>query len=136
MKRRYRIPPQNLAAAENRRTKSKVLVQEGRQKEPSRVDNKKDIKALTKPQIDAELARMRNMTAEEAAAAAAQAVAEAEEAIAEAEEAAREAEAAEADAEAAEAFAEAALKTLKKRAKSVISPPLLSLCHFGKKNIF
>ncbi|KAI0498477.1 hypothetical protein KFK09_019364 [Dendrobium nobile] len=116
VKRRYRIP-QSLPQSEHRRTKSKVFLPEGRQKEPPRVD-KKDIKALTKPQIDAELARMRNMTAEEAALAAAQAVAEAEEAMAEAEEAAREAEAAEADAEAAEAFAEAALKTLKKRAKS------------------
>ncbi|XP_028554990.1 telomere repeat-binding factor 1-like isoform X2 [Dendrobium catenatum] len=116
VKRRYRIP-QSLPQSEHRRTKSKLFLPEGRQKEPPRVD-KKDIKALTKPQIDAELARMRNMTAEEAALAAAQAVAEAEEAMAEAEEAAREAEAAEADAEAAEAFAEAALKTLKKRAKS------------------
>ncbi|XP_020592412.1 telomere repeat-binding factor 1 [Phalaenopsis equestris] len=117
VKRRYRIA-QTSAQSEHRRTKSKALLPEGRQKESSRVDNKKDIKALSKPQIDAELARMRNMTAEEAAVAAAQAVAEAEEAIAEAEEAARDAEAAEADAEAAEAFAEAALKALKKRAKS------------------
>uniref|UniRef100_A0A2P2JBI8 Uncharacterized protein n=1 Tax=Rhizophora mucronata TaxID=61149 RepID=A0A2P2JBI8_RHIMU len=69
----------------------------------------------TKFQIDLELAKMRTMTAQEAAVAAAQAVAEAEAAIAEAEEAAREAEIAEADAEAAQAFAKAALKTLKGR---------------------
>ncbi|KAJ0078162.1 hypothetical protein Patl1_37370 [Pistacia atlantica] len=65
--------------------------------------------------IDLELAKMRSMTPQEAAVAAARAVAEAEAAIAEAEEAAREAEAAEADAEAAQAFAEAAMKTLKGR---------------------
>lgn len=70
---------------------------------------------LTKSQIDLELARMRTMSPQEAAAAAARAVAEAEAAIAEAEEAAREADVAEADAEAAKAFAEAAMKTLKGR---------------------
>ena len=70
---------------------------------------------LAKAQIDLELAKMRTMTSQEAAAAAAHAVAEAEAAIAEAEEAAREAEAAEADAEAAQSFAEAAMKTLKGR---------------------
>lgn len=69
----------------------------------------------TKSQIDYELAKIRSMTAQEAAAVAARAVAEAEAAIAEAEEAAKEAEAAEADAEAAQAFAEAAIKTMKGR---------------------
>lgn len=77
--------------------------------------DKDDINVPTRGQIDLELQKMRSMTAQEAAAAAAQAVAEAEAAIAEAEEAAREAEAAEADAEAAQAFAEAAMKTLKGR---------------------
>ncbi|KAL3813696.1 hypothetical protein ACJIZ3_014964 [Penstemon smallii] len=67
---------------------------------------------LTKAQIDAELEKMKGMTAEEAAAAAAQAVAEAEAAIAEAEAAAREAEEAEAEAEAAQCFAEAAQKAV------------------------
>ncbi|RZC66309.1 hypothetical protein C5167_009995 [Papaver somniferum] len=69
----------------------------------------------TKIQVDADLAKMRNMTAEEAAAAAARAVAEAEASIAEAEEAAREADAADVDAEEAQAFAEAALMTLRNR---------------------
>ncbi|RRT74327.1 hypothetical protein B296_00032474, partial [Ensete ventricosum] len=82
---------------------SKFLLLEGRQKEP-----RVDIKPLSKSQVDSELTRMRNMTAQEAAAFAAQAVAEAEAAIAEAEQAAKEAEVAEADAEAAQAFAEAA----------------------------
>lgn len=79
-----------------------------------RVD-RADVDMPTKAQIDAELAKMRSMTPDEAAAAAARAVTEAEVALAEAEEAAREAEAAEAEAEAAQAFAEAALKTLKGR---------------------
>lgn len=74
-----------------------------------------DIDIITKSQIDLELAKMRSMTPEEAAAVAAQAVADAEAAIADAEEAAKEAEAAEADADAAQAFAEAAMKTLKGR---------------------
>lgn len=73
---------------------------------------KNGTRILTKAQIDAELEKMRNMNAQEAAAAAAQAVAEAEAAIAEAEWAAREAEEAEAEAEAARCFAEAATKAL------------------------
>ena len=77
--------------------------------------DKDEMCILAKAQIDLELAKMRTMTSQEAAAAAAHAVAEAEAAIAEAEEAAREAEAAEADAEAAQSFAEAAMKTLKGR---------------------
>ncbi|KAG0466135.1 hypothetical protein HPP92_017715 [Vanilla planifolia] len=116
VKRRYRMPPSS-APSEPKSSKPKLLLLEGRQKEPSKID-RKDVKVLSKPQIDAELARMRHMTAEEAAVAAARAVAEAEKAMAEAEKAAKEAEAAEADAEAAEAFAEAALKTLQKKAKS------------------
>lgn len=74
-----------------------------------------DIDVITRSEIDMELAKMRSMSAEEAAAVAAQAVAEAETAMAEAEEAAKDAEAAEADADAAHVFAEAAMKTLKGR---------------------
>lgn len=73
----------------------------------------KSINILTKSQIDGELLKIKGMTAQEAAAAAARAVAEAEVAIAEAEEAAREAEKAEAEAEAAQIFAKAAFKALK-----------------------
>jgi regulator of protease activity HflC (stomatin/prohibitin superfamily) len=91
-------------------------------KEPTKLD-REDVAVLTKSQIDAELARMRTMTAEEAAAAAARAVAEAEAIMTEAEAAVREAEAAEADAVAAQAFAEAAMATFKNRssAKLVIA---------------
>ncbi|XP_052192618.1 telomere repeat-binding factor 1 isoform X2 [Diospyros lotus] len=113
MKRKYRIGPPPSALVDKRRSPSMLLL-DGRPRAPPKVD-KDEITVLTKAQIDLELAKMRNMTPEEAAAAAAQAVAEAEAAIAEAEEAAREAEAAEADAEAAQAFAEAAMKTLKGR---------------------
>ncbi|KAL8234670.1 hypothetical protein R6Q59_020770 [Mikania micrantha] len=114
-KRKYRIASAN-AITENKKMPT-VLRLEGKQKGSSsapRVD-KDEISVPTKSQIDLELQKMRSMTSQEAAAAAAQAVAEAEAAIAEAEEAAREAEAAEADAEAAQAFAEAAMKTLKGR---------------------
>ncbi|XP_010274393.1 PREDICTED: telomere repeat-binding factor 1-like [Nelumbo nucifera] len=112
VKRKYRIAPRS--AFSDRRRSSGVLLLEGRQRDSSR-DEKDDIKLFSKSQIDADLSKMRSMTAEEAAIAAARAVAEAEAAIAEAEEAAREAEAAEADAEAAQAFAEAAMMTLKGR---------------------
>ncbi|XP_074576727.1 single myb histone 2-like [Curcuma longa] len=105
VKRKYRIAPTSYSKEKT----SKFLV-EGQQGEP-----RPEIKPLSKSQIDAELARMRNMTAQEAAAVAAQAVAEAEAAMAEAEAAAREAEAAETDAEAAQTFAEAAMLALKKR---------------------
>ncbi|KAK8941682.1 Telomere repeat-binding factor 1 [Platanthera guangdongensis] len=110
VKRKYRIAP-SPAMMEGR--KSKVAHFEVKQKGTPKED--RDDKSLTKFQVDAELAWMRNMTAQEAAAAAAQAIAEAEKAMAEAEEATREAEAAEADAEAAQAFAEAAMLTLKSR---------------------
>lgn len=91
-----------------------MLLLEEKPRVPRKVDLD-EIHIPTKAEIDLELAKMRTMTAHEAAIVAAQAVAEAEAAIAEAEEAAREAEAAEADAEAAQAFAEAAMKTLKGR---------------------
>ncbi|XP_010244523.1 PREDICTED: single myb histone 5-like isoform X2 [Nelumbo nucifera] len=96
-----------------------VLLLEGRPIECKKIEEK-DVKPLTKFQIDAELQKMRNMTAEEVAAAAAKAVAEAEAAMAEAEAAAREAEMAEADAEAAQAFAEAARLTLKNLTASAV----------------
>ncbi|KAH7522799.1 hypothetical protein JRO89_XSUnG0106000 [Xanthoceras sorbifolium] len=111
VKRKYRIAP-SLPFSDRRRNPSLFL--EGRQRSFPRVD-KDDVNIPTKSQIDLDLAKMRSMTPQEAAAAASQAVAEAEAAIVEAEEAAREAEAAEADAEAAQAFAEAAMKTLKGR---------------------
>lgn len=91
-----------------------MLLSDRQQKYPQKVE-KEDFEMLTLEQIELELAKIRAMTPQEAAAAAARAVAEAEAAIAAAEEAAREAEAAEADAAAAQAFAEAAAKTLKGR---------------------
>lgn len=112
VKRRYRIAP--APAFSDRRRNSSMLPLDGRQRVFPKVE-KDDGHMFNKAQIDLELEKMRNMTPQEAAAAAAQAVAEAEAAIAEAEEAAREAEAAEADAEAAQAFAAAAVKTLKGR---------------------
>ncbi|EOX98494.1 PREDICTED: telomere repeat-binding factor 1 isoform X1 [Theobroma cacao] len=112
VKRRYRIAPA-LSFSDRRRNHPMPFL-EGRQRVSPRFD-RNDFHILTKSQIDLELAKMRTMTPQEAAAAAARAVAEAEAAIAEAEEAAREAEVAEADAEAAQAFAEAAMKTLKGR---------------------
>lgn len=76
---------------------------------------KNNAKRLTKPQVVAELEKMKGMTKEEAAAFAAKAVAEAEVAIAEAEEAARVAEAAENDAEAAKAFLDAVTLSIRSR---------------------
>lgn len=111
MKRKYRIAP---APVLSDRKIPSVPVLESRQRISSRVDQD-DINILTKAQVDLELTKMRSMTPQEAAVAAAQAVAEAEVAIAEAEDAAREADAAEADAEAAQAFAEAAMKALQGR---------------------
>ncbi|KAA8545767.1 hypothetical protein F0562_020782 [Nyssa sinensis] len=84
MKRKYRIAP--TSALSDKRRNPSTLLQEGRQKASPRVDMD-DTNVLTKSQIDLELAKMRSMTPQEAAAAAAQAVAEAEAAIAEAEEA-------------------------------------------------
>ncbi|XP_057963838.1 telomere repeat-binding factor 1 [Malania oleifera] len=110
VKRKYRIAP--APAFSDRRRNTSMLLLDGKQRVSPKVD-RDDFNIPTKSQIDLELAKMRSMTAQEAAAAAARAVAEAEAAIAEAEEAAREAEAAEADAEAAQAFAEAAMKALK-----------------------
>ncbi|WOL06359.1 single myb histone 6 [Canna indica] len=111
VKRKYRIAP---ASAFPKVKTSKPLCPDGRQSEPSKIV-RDDFKPLSRSQVDAELARMRTMTAQEAAAAAAQAVSQAEAATAEAEAAAKEAEAAEADAEAAQAFAEAVKLTMKNR---------------------
>ncbi|XP_044509326.1 telomere repeat-binding factor 1-like isoform X2 [Mangifera indica] len=112
IKRKYRIAP--TIPFSDRRRNSSMLIIEGRQRVSPQVDDD-DVNIPTQSQIDLELAKMRSMTPQEAAVAAARAVAEAEAAVAEAEEAAREAEAAEADANAAQAFAEAAMKTLKGR---------------------
>ncbi|KAK1325258.1 Telomere repeat-binding factor 1 [Acorus calamus] len=120
VKRRYRLAPAFMEARNPRLLRLEGKKQEERpqevkpQKEPSRGE-KDEIRVLSKPQIDAELLKIRNMSAKDAEAAAAQAVAEAEAAMAVAEEAAREAEAAEADAEVAQAFADAAVSTLKSR---------------------
>ncbi|XWS45134.1 hypothetical protein CRYUN_Cryun15aG0110700 [Craigia yunnanensis] len=111
VKHKYRIAPRSTISEARR---SPLLTLERRQKDSSKAE-KKGVNILTKTQVDAELSKMRSMTAEEAAAAAARAVAEAEVAIAEAEKAAREAEAAEAEAEAAKIFAKAAEKALKSR---------------------
>ncbi|XP_078431105.1 single myb histone 5-like [Wolffia australiana] len=116
VKRKYRIAP---GEREWTATVAGAFL-EGRQEKP---------RTITKAQVEAELARIRSMTAGEAAVAAAQAVAEAEAAIAEAEAAAREAEKAEAEAEEAQAFAEAAMMALKSRnaAKLVTSLSSFSL---------
>ena len=82
-----------------------VLLEE-KPKDPSEVHKNDDVNILSKSQIDAEISKVKGLTAQEAAAAAAKAVAEAEAAIAQAEAAAREAEA-------AQVFAKAAMKALK-----------------------
>ncbi|XVF61360.1 hypothetical protein PTKIN_Ptkin08bG0123600 [Pterospermum kingtungense] len=110
VKHKYRIAPHSTISEARR---SPLLPLEGRQKDSFKAE--KGINILTKTQVHAELSKMRTMTAEGAAAAAARAVAEAEVAIAEAEKAAREADAAEAEAEAAKIFAKAAEKALKSR---------------------
>ncbi|KAK8510459.1 hypothetical protein V6N12_055306 [Hibiscus sabdariffa] len=88
VKHKYTIAPRSTIYEAR---KSPLLLLEGRQKDSAKA-KKKGISILTKTQVDADFLKMRSMTAEEAAAAAAQAVAEAEVAIAEAEKAAREAE--------------------------------------------
>ncbi|KAK2656809.1 hypothetical protein Ddye_009861 [Dipteronia dyeriana] len=122
VKHKYRIPSSETVPVAKKSPKllqegcqkgSPKLLLEGSQKGPPKAQ-KKDINSL-KAQVDADLSRMRGMTAQEAAAAAAQAIAEAEIAIAEAEEAAKEAERAEAEAEAAHVFAKAAMKAIKCR---------------------
>lgn len=104
-----------MSALSDRRRMPSIPLLESGQRISNRVDRDDMNMRTTKAQVDLELATMRSMTLQEAAAAAAQAVAEAEAAIEEAEEAARVAEAAEAEAEAAQAFAKAAMKTLQGR---------------------
>ncbi|KAL3814321.1 hypothetical protein ACJIZ3_015589 [Penstemon smallii] len=122
MKRKYRIATTSVLA--ERRRNPSIPISEGRNRNSPRIESV-DVNYPTKTQIDLELAKMRSMTPQEAATAAAQAVAEAEAAMAEAEEAAREADAAEADAEAAQAFAEAALKTLKGRSSPTMNVQMI-----------
>ncbi|CAO2831809.1 unnamed protein product [Amaranthus hypochondriacus] len=110
VKRKYQIS-QSFSIPEKRNLS--MLGQEGRQLSLPKID--RDELSMLKSQIDLELAKMRSMTPEEAAAAAARAVTEAEIAIAEAEQAVREADEAEADAQAAQAFADAAAKILRAR---------------------
>ncbi|XP_027347050.1 telomere repeat-binding factor 2-like isoform X1 [Abrus precatorius] len=110
-KHKYRIALSS-AVSEKRKCSSLILV-EGRPKDSPEAGKHDDVKILSKSQIDAEISKVKGMTAQEAAAAAAKAVAEAEVAIAQAEAAAREAEAAEAEADAAQVFAKAAMKALK-----------------------
>lgn len=107
MKHQYRIAPKFLSFAGGK--EPKLLLENGGQ---DFFQAERPVVLLTKAKIDAELEKMKSMSAEEAAAAAARAVAEAEAAIAEAEAAAREAEEAEAEAEAAQCFADAAQKAL------------------------
>ncbi|KAF5187596.1 telomere repeat-binding factor 1-like [Thalictrum thalictroides] len=123
---KYRIAP-NAAFSEVGNNSGRPLL-EGTQMDSYNAE-KVGKRILTASQVDAELAKMRNMTAQEAAAAAARAVAEAEIAMAEAEEAAKEAEAAEADAEAAQAFAEVAMATL----KNIITPNLVRISSFSRR---
>ncbi|XP_052196238.1 telomere repeat-binding factor 1-like [Diospyros lotus] len=112
-KNHYKIPPdpKNLYVNGD----PSPITPEGKLK-TDRLVQTKEIKIPTKAEIDAELEKMKSMTAQEAVLAAAQAVAEAEAAIAEAEAAAKDAEQAEEEAEAAQAFAEAAMKAYKNRA--------------------
>ncbi|KAL9240144.1 hypothetical protein vseg_014397 [Gypsophila vaccaria] len=114
VKRNYQIPPYP-AFPEKRRNlpMTPMMTQESGQLSFPKID-REELNVL-RSQIDLELAKMRSMTPQEAAAAAARAVAEAESAIALAEEAAREADEAEADADAAQAFATAATKMLRGR---------------------
>ncbi|XP_052727816.1 telomere repeat-binding factor 2 isoform X2 [Vigna angularis] len=107
-KHKYRIASSSVVSEKRRSTSL-----EGRSKDPSEANKNVDVNILSKSQIDEEISKVKGLTAQEAAAAAAKAVAEAEAAIAQAEAAAREAEAAEAEAEAAQVFAKAAMKALK-----------------------
>ncbi|CAL0331760.1 unnamed protein product [Lupinus luteus] len=110
VKRKYMIST-NPLSSEKRRCSSSLLL-EGRSKDSPKAE-KTSVNNLSKSQIDAELSKIKGMTAQEVASAAAKAVADAEAAIAEAEAAAREAEAAEAEAEAAQVFAKAVKKAFK-----------------------
>lgn len=112
VKHKYRISSSLTSSEARRNSSSESKDKESKDKYLPRAE-RKELKYFTKPQVVAELEKMKKLSAHEAAAAAARAVAEAEAAIAEAEKAAREAEAAEAEAEAAQVFAEATMKALK-----------------------
>ncbi|GAB2252300.1 hypothetical protein Droror1_Dr00005147 [Drosera rotundifolia] len=103
---RYRITP-NLASIDVERNVPDCTQGDGLK------SGKHETKIFIKPQVEAELQMMREMTPQQAAAYAAQAVAEAEIAIAASEAAAHDAEAAEAEAEALKVFADAAWKAVK-----------------------
>ncbi|GFP78895.1 single myb histone 6 [Phtheirospermum japonicum] len=109
VKHQYRIAPRLISS--NLEKDPPLFLANGSKKDISEAQ-RNGIVIITKAQIDAELEKMKSMSATEAAAAAAQAVAEAEAAIAAAEAAATEAEEAEAEAEAARCFADAAQKAL------------------------
>ncbi|CAA0841060.1 Telomere repeat-binding factor 2 [Striga hermonthica] len=108
VKHQYRIAPKSVTFKVGKQ--SQPLGNGAAKDSPKAAKN--DIVILTKAMIDAELEKMKSMTADEAAEAAAKAVAEAEAAIAAAEAATKEAEEAEAEAEAAQCFADAAQKAL------------------------
>ncbi|XP_023543133.1 telomere repeat-binding factor 2-like isoform X2 [Cucurbita pepo subsp. pepo] len=118
VKHKYRIAPNSALSG---RRNVPLLLLENKHLDSSKAE-KSEVKIITKSQVDSELSKMKVMTAEEAAIAAARAVAEAEAAIAEAERAAREAEEAEAEAESAQVFAEAAMKALECRTFPSRSP--------------
>ncbi|GFP90295.1 telomere repeat-binding factor 1 [Phtheirospermum japonicum] len=109
VKNQYRIAPKSVTFSVGKEPK---LLENGGSTKDYSESKKNEIVLLTKAMIDAELEKMKSMSAEEAAKAAAQAVAAAEAAIAEAEAAAKEAEEAEAEAEAAQCFADAAQRAL------------------------
>ena len=122
VKRKYRIAP----TFSDRRRVPSTLFLHGRHGISQKVE-RNDFNTPTRSQIDLKLAKMRTMTAQEAAIAAAQAVAEAEAeaAIAKAEEVAMEG-----DAEVAQSFAEAAKKTLKGKHMHMPMPKMVNLLVF------
>ncbi|CAJ2635263.1 unnamed protein product [Trifolium pratense] len=128
-KQKYKIMASSTVSEKSR--SSSLMLVEARPKDSPEVDKSGVVKVLSKSQIDEELTKMKRMSAEEAAAAAAKAVAEAELAIAQAEEAAREAEAAEAEAEAARVFAKATMKALKCKLRNAVDFCLFIIVRVG-----
>ncbi|XP_010550307.1 PREDICTED: telomere repeat-binding factor 2-like isoform X1 [Tarenaya hassleriana] len=115
----YRIAPDSVTTGTTRQRSPQLLL-EGNKEEDTLNVEENGVSSLIKSRVDEELFKIKGITAQEAAVAAARTVAEAEFAIAEAEEAAREAEKAEAEAEAAQIFAKAAMKALKHRMRNHI----------------
>lgn len=109
VKSQYRLAPKRSSSAPE--NEQPLLLANASEKDPSGAE-KSDVVPLTKSMVDADLEKMKYMSAEEAVKAAAKAVAEAEVAIAEAEKAAQEAEEAEAEAEASRSFVDLANKAL------------------------